>query len=228
VFVTLNIKLQQVAVGDAQAVDGQDVKLVAIFDLVRAGIVQRITRLINANYEFMGYIELANLVRRLTGGTKPDAIRAIKHEFNHRLLIVDEIHNVRSDEEANDAKDAKKLKEPKKGISVSEELYKLVRYADNLRLLLLSGTPMYNDPREVVWLLNLMTVNDRRATISVSDVFDRDGNLLRVNGRAVGAKLNLCGTAVSGRLGSGVLDRRVISWRRAVGDGTRRQYFLWP
>jgi hypothetical protein len=150
---------------------------------VRAGIVQRITRLINANYEFMGYIELANLVRRLTGGTKPDAIRAIKHEFNHRLLIVDEIHNVRSDEEAKDAKDAKK------GTSVSAELYKLVRYADNLRLLLLSGTPMYNDPREIVWLLNLMNVNDRRATISVGDVFDRDGNLLRVNGRALGAEL---------------------------------------
>ena len=147
---------------------------------VRASIVQRITRLINANYEFMGYIELANLVRRLTGSTKQDTIRAIKHEFNHRLLIVDEIHNVRSDEEAS---------ESKKGTSVSEELYKLVRYADNLRLLLLSGTPMYNDPREIVWLLNLMNVNDRRATITVGDVFDRDGNLLQINGRNVGAEL---------------------------------------
>ena len=159
-------------------------------DRVRAGIVQSITRLINANYEFMGYIELANLVRRLTttkeGVVKPDAVRAIKHEFNHRLLIVDEIHNVRSDEEVKEAKEAK---EAKKGTSVSDELYKLVRYADNLRLLLLSGTPMYNDPREIVWLLNLMNMNDRRATISVGDVFDRDGNLLSVNGRNVGAEL---------------------------------------
>jgi|UniRef100_A0A6C0M0U3 superfamily II DNA or RNA helicase len=146
---------------------------------VRAGIVQRVTRLINASYEFMGYIELANTVRRLTAAaaaSKHDAIRAIKNAFNHRLLIVDEIHNVRSDEEA---------KEGKEGKSVSEELYKLVRYADNLRLLLLSGTPMYNDPREIVWLLNLMNVNDRRAPISVGDVFDRDGNLLP----SVGAEL---------------------------------------
>ena len=152
----------------------------------RASIVQRITRLINANYEFMGYIELANLVRRLTGSTKQDTIRAIKHEFNHRLLIVDEIHNVRSDEESNESNESN---ESKKGTSVSVELYKLVRYADNLRLLLLSGTPMYNDPREIVWLLNLMNVNDRRATITVGDVFDRDGNLLRLNGRSVGAEL---------------------------------------
>ena len=159
---------------------------------VRASIVQRITRLINATYEFMGYIELANLVHRITTSTKLDAIRAIKHEFNNRLLIVDEIHNVRSDEEAKDAvKDAAKdaVKDAKKRTSVAEELYKLVRYADNLRLLLLSGTPMYNDPREIVWLLNLMNVNDRRATISVGDVFDRDGNLLRLDGREVGAEL---------------------------------------
>jgi hypothetical protein len=163
---------------------------------VKASIVHRITRLIHANYEFMGYIELANLVHRITTTKEgPEAVRAIKHEFNNRLLIVDEIHNVRSDEEAKDAKDAKGAKgakgakDAKKGTSVSEELYKLVRYADNLRLLLLSGTPMYNDPREIVWLLNLMNVNDRRATISVSDVFDRDGNLLQINGRNVGAEL---------------------------------------
>jgi hypothetical protein len=148
----------------------------------RAGIVQRITRLINASYEFMGYIELANTVRRLTAGaaSKQDAVRAIKNAFNHRLVIVDEIHNVRSDEEVKDDSSQK---------SVADELYKLVRYADNLRLLLLSGTPMYNDPREIVWLLNLMNVNDRRPPISVSDVFDRDGNLLQINGHNVGAEL---------------------------------------
>ncbi len=159
-------------------------------ETVRAGIVQRITRVINASYEFMGYIELANLVRRLTtkpGMTKPDAIRAITREFNDRLLIVDEIHNVRSDEEAKEAKEAKESGTG--GTSVSEELYKLVRYAVNLRLLLLSGTPMYNDPREIVWLLNLMNTNDRRSTIAVNDVFDRHGNLLEINGRAVGAEL---------------------------------------
>ena len=157
-------------------------------ETVRAGIVQRITRVINTSYEFMGYIELANLVRRLTtkaGMSKQDAIRAITREFNDRLLIVDEIHNVRSDEESKESKEST----GSGGTSVSEELYKLVRYAVNLRLLLLSGTPMYNDPREIVWLLNLMNTNDRRSTIAVSDVFDRHGNLLEINGRAVGAEL---------------------------------------
>ena len=47
---------------------------------------------------------------------------------------------------------------------------------DNLRLLLLSATPMYNSYREIVWLLNLMNINDRRAVVNVSDIFDKYGN----------------------------------------------------
>jgi len=159
-------------------------------EMMRDGIVQRITRLINASYEFMGYIELANFVQRLTtkpGISKQDAIQAIKREFNDRLVIIDEIHNVRSDEEVKEKE--KEAAKESTATSVSEELYKLVRYAVNLRLLLLSGTPMYNDPREIVWLLNLMNANDRRSTIAVSDVFDRNGNLLEINGRPVGAEL---------------------------------------
>ena len=47
-----------------------------------------------------------------------------------------------------------------------------------LRLLLLSATPMYNSYKEIVWLLNLMNLNDRRSQIELKDVFDKNGNLL--------------------------------------------------
>ena len=36
----------------------------------------------------------------------------------------------------------------------------LVKYSDNVRLLLLSATPMYNSFKEIIWLLNLMNIND--------------------------------------------------------------------
>ena len=45
----------------------------------------------------------------------------------------------------------------------------LVSVVSNLRLLLLSATPMFNSYKEIVWLLNLMNMNDRRGIISVSD-----------------------------------------------------------
>jgi hypothetical protein len=62
----------------------------------------------------------------------------------------------------------------------------LVKHADNLRLLFLSATPMFNDPKEIIWLLNLMRVNDCRPKIYSTDVFDSDNNLLIVGGKQVG------------------------------------------
>ena len=41
-----------------------------------------------------------------------------------------------------------------------------------MRLLFLSATPMFNDAKEIVWLLNLMRVNDRRPKIYIKDIFD--------------------------------------------------------
>ena len=37
---------------------------------------------------------------------------------------------------------------------------------------------MYNSYKEVVWLINLMNLNDRRGTIEVKDVFDKHGNFI--------------------------------------------------
>ena len=45
-----------------------------------------------------------------------------------------------------------------------------------MRLLLLSATPMYNSYKEIVWLLNLMNMNDRRGKVEVKDIFDSEGN----------------------------------------------------
>ena len=53
---------------------------------------------------------------------------------------------------------------------------KLVKSVENLRLLLLSATPMYNTYREIIWLLNLMNANDRRGQIDIKNVFDKMGN----------------------------------------------------
>ena len=45
---------------------------------------------------------------------------------------------------------------------------------------------MFNDAKEIVWLLNLMRVNDRRPKIYAKDIFDSENNLLITNGKEVG------------------------------------------
>ena len=48
-----------------------------------------------------------------------------------------------------------------------------------MRLLLLSATPMFNNYKEIVWLLNLMNVNDKRPPVDIKDIFDKQGNFKR-------------------------------------------------
>ena len=86
----------------------------------------------------------------------------LKNEFEGRLIVIDEIHNIRKAEDA----------ESKKVAANFEILVTAVR---NLRLLFLSATPMFNSYKEIVWLMNIMNMNDRRAKIEVKDVFEADG-----------------------------------------------------
>jgi hypothetical protein len=54
----------------------------------------------------------------------------------------------------------------------------VAKYSNNLRLLLLSATPMYNSYKEIIWLLKLININDNRAIINEDDVFDKEGNFI--------------------------------------------------
>ena len=47
-----------------------------------------------------------------------------------------------------------------------------------MKLLILSATPMYNDYKEIIWLLNLMNLNDNKSEILLKDVFDENGDFI--------------------------------------------------
>ena len=147
-------------------------------------VVKQINRIINASYLFLGYTEFSNYINRISSSDSEDTklqkkemIRKIKRNFNNRLVIIDEVHNIR-------------VSDDKKDKRVAQELFKLVKYADNLRLLFLSATPMYNSYKEVIWLLNIMNLNDNRSIIEHKDVFDKEGNLLiGADGKNIGEEL---------------------------------------
>ena len=133
----------------------------------------------------MGYLEFANYISRIIA--KFDHIEdekqreyrkkeLIKKEFNDRLILIDEVHNIRSTG-------------TKKHKRTAEFMLKLVQYTDTMRLLLLSATPMYNTSKEIIWLINLMNINDNRDPVKTEHIFDKDGNF-RVNkqGDNIGAE----------------------------------------
>jgi hypothetical protein len=90
-------------------------------------------------------------------------IKRLRNEFDSRLIVIDEVHNIRK---TNDNENKK--------VAINLEL--LIKSALNMRFLLLSATPMYNSYKEMIWLLNLMNTNDRRSRVDVRDIFKKNGD----------------------------------------------------
>ena len=147
-------------------------------------VVKQINKIIRQSYEFIGYTEFANQIERLTQNIKTGdkekdkkrKIKLIKREFSDRLLVIDEVHNIRASREETRR--------------TTQNMLDLVKYSDNLKLLLLTATPMFNDVREIVWLLNLMNINDKRFPIKIKDIFDKKGEFKKSeSGDEIGKEL---------------------------------------
>ena len=167
--------------------------------LSKEKIVSQIKNLINTYYIFLGYGQFANYIiktmnydeemekqnreKKRKPGEKSKIhmlkdvklelnsriIRRLQNEFDSRLIVIDEVHNIRKTDDNENKK-----------VAINLEL--LVKSCKNMRFLLLSATPMYNSYKEIIWLLNLMNSNDKRGLIEVKEIFDKDGNF-KPNGR---------------------------------------------
>ena len=173
--------------------------------MTKEKVISQIKNLINTYYIFLGYVQFANYIIKTMNyeeevqkqgfkkkfenkkgdntksSKKPTKektkiqmlkdvkielnsriIKRLQNEFNDRLIVIDEVHNIRKTDDNENKK-----------VAINLEL--LVKSAKNMRLLLLSATPMYNTYKEIVWLLNLMNTNDRRGRVEIKDIFDKNG-----------------------------------------------------
>ncbi len=135
--------------------------------LKKEQVITQVKSLIRSYYVFMGYIEFANYVQSIVGDStnKNEIRKKLRNEFNDRLLVIDEMHNIRVSIEDS------------KNKIVADKLLLVISTAERMRLLLLTATPMYNNCTEIIWLLNLLNINDRRPTIKLKKVFNEEGEL---------------------------------------------------
>jgi hypothetical protein len=154
----------------------QEINPTNLQGLTRERIISQIKSIIQNYYVFMGnkgefanYIKKATNVPEDSGFSKEEMEeirkKKIKAHFNNRLVILDEIHNVR-------ISDANKTK------MTAVLLNEIAKKSDNMRLLLMSATPMYNSHTEIIWLVNLLNANDKRGLIKEEDVFQSDGSFV--------------------------------------------------
>ena len=121
-------------------------------------IKEKINSFIDEWFIFMGYTTLANSIH------DTNIKNILLDKFDNRLIIIDEIHNIRDEEKSNKI--------------VPNKIVQLIEKSNNIKLLLLSATPMFDNYKEIIWLVNLMNLNDKRPLISFDDVFDNNGDFL--------------------------------------------------
>lgn len=111
--------------------------------LPKKTLLKKIKKNIDNYYEFKGYIEFSNEVQRKKRKLSDDDYSIyINKTFSDRLIIIDEVHNLRS----NDS-----------GIKkIPLLLQDVIKFSSNLRILYLSATPMFDDYSEIVWLFNTL------------------------------------------------------------------------
>ena len=162
----------------------QEINPVQIQNVEKNKVINHINSIIKQYYKFMGYNELANYIKRKTyvseelGFTgeerKKMEIENIQKIFNDRLIIIDEVHNISSTQSNKNNK------------KISNMLMRVCKYAENIRLLLLSATPMYNSYKEIIWLTNLLNIVDKRGLIKEEDVFNKKGEFIEQTERKNG------------------------------------------
>ena len=140
--------------------------------LTKKELMNRITRKINKVYNFMTYGTFVNQIlgmkefekdelgrnttkqRRNIDGTlsRKRPTNAIEN-LNNTVIIIDEAHNVTNND-------------------VYIALSKVLKNSYNYRLVLLTATPMYDNPKEIIEISNLLNMNNKKHILPIrNDLF---------------------------------------------------------
>jgi hypothetical protein len=138
-------------------------------------IKNEIRRKIRNRYEFLGYREFANKIMKedinirkkrqdISEEEKTKIINnRIKMYFSNSVLIIDEAHNIKE----GSAKEK----------NFTKILHQILEVSENMKLILLSATPMFNEANEITYLINLLLRNEKRPLIEDNIIFDKSGNV---------------------------------------------------
>lgn len=130
--------------------------------------IRKIDRAIRARYTFMGTQQFAREITRIVDEAPHGAWeRILRARFSNHVIIVDEAHHLRVSFGAG-------TEEHK---TITPAIRNVLKYAEDVKLLLLTATPMFNEATDVLELVNLLLINDKRKPLATREVFERDGTL---------------------------------------------------
>ena len=161
------------------------------FEREKGVIASRIRAFINTRYEFMGYIQFARYIETIRKRAPDDRIPAeIRRAFEGHMVIIDEAHNLRdipgetADDNVDIAGGDEELDDASAGKRLTPSLLEVLKVVRGMKLVLLTATPMYNSYREIIFILNLLLINDKRIRIKERDIFEVNG-AFKPNGKEI-------------------------------------------
>lgn len=130
-------------------------------------IKSKVKKMINSEYEILSFGEFGNLFNRIKTNSKNniDFINKLRIYFDNRTIIVDEVHNMRL------------VNEDVKGKEVSKSFHQMLEALNNNVLVLLSATPMFDNHKELKFILNSLLIQNGKKKIDKNDKIFEDDKL---------------------------------------------------
>ena len=162
---------------------------------------RKANKIINRYYDFFGYGEFVNIFKQIDNSIKVKdkkerliiLQKKLKDKFADSVIIIDEAHNITPRDKGYEGIKTKKIrggsyfkggsyndfteglvltKSEQDGKEVSGILMKIIKMVDDMKIILLSATPMYNEASEIVYLLNLLLANDNKPLLNAKKMFN--------------------------------------------------------
>jgi len=165
------------------------------FEKDKKVIERKVKVFIDSRYILMGYIQLASYIESIKSRVsyikdierREDEIKILlQKEFNNRLMIIDEAHNLRdipggdkNEDNFDSPGGAIELNDSTQGKKLTQSLTQVLEQSNQMKLVLLTATPMYNSYIEILFLLNLLLINDKKVILRPQDIFDNNGNFIK-------------------------------------------------
>ena len=171
------------------------------YEIDKQLIIRRINQSINTRYKIIGYVQFARYIQEIIDSVqktddeeknKQDETKALRRAFDGRFLIIDEAHNLRDtpgeteDDSLDDPGGDLDVSESKAGKRLTPVLLQMLSVVRGMKLMLLTGTPMYNSYKEILFLFNLLLLNDKKPDLKEQVIFEPSGNFRKDGERKLG------------------------------------------
>jgi hypothetical protein len=114
-------------------------------DYEKLTVMEKLRRKKKAISEYYNFGTFETFAKKI----KETSIKNIKDKYDNYIIIIDEVHNLR-------------MKSKTIGLNIYNEFHTFLHNVTNCKILLLSGTPMFDQPNEISSVMNLILPLDKQ------------------------------------------------------------------